>query len=122
MAIVAEGDRGRIYLPPTTDHTETAKKAIPHWTPDESLPDDPRNFWTVLYGLKRYRDLFTPRQLVALATFSDLVGEATERVWRHGVAAGLPADGRPLREGGTGATAYADAVALYLAVVCQPYN
>ena len=114
MAVVAEGDRGRIYLAPTTEQTETAKKAIPHWKPDESLPDDPRNFWTVLYGLKRYRDLFTPRQLVALATFSDLVQEATERVRRDAVAAGLPGDNRPLRDGGTGATAYADAVAVYM--------
>ena len=60
-------------------------------------------------------DLFTPRQLVALTTFSDLVGEAIERVRRDGVAADLPDDGQPLRDGGTGAAAYAEAVGLYLA-------
>ena len=117
MAVVAEGDRGRVYLAPTTEQAETAKKAIPHWKPDESLPDDPRNFWTVLYGLKRYRDLFTRRQLVALTTFSDLVSEATERVRRDAVAAELPDDDRALRDGGTGATAYAEAVAVYLTLV-----
>ena len=105
MAIVAEGDRGRVYLAPTAEHTQTAEMAIPHGEPEQSLPDDPRNFWTVLYGIKLYRDLFTARQLVALTTFSDLVGEATERVRRDAVVAGLPDDGRPLRDGGTGATA-----------------
>ena len=60
---------------------------------------------------------FTPRQLVALTTFSDLVQEARERVKRDALAAGLPDDGKPLRDGGTGATAYADAVAVYLAFV-----
>jgi len=52
---------------------------------------------------------------VALTTFSDLVQEARERVQRDALAAGLPDDGRPLRDGGAGATAYADAVAVYLA-------
>ena len=61
------------------------------------------------------RDLFTPRQLVALTTFSDLVQEARERVKRDALAAGLPDDGKPLAAGGTGATAYADAVGVYLA-------
>jgi putative DNA methylase len=115
MAIVAEGDRGRVYLAPTAEHEAAAHKAKREWKPEQSLPDDPRNFWTVQYGLTTYGDLFTPRQLVALTTFSDLVQEARERVQRHAVDAGLPADPKPLRDGGTGATAYADAVGVYLA-------
>src|SRR5205823_1046490 len=59
-------------------------------------------------------DLFTPRQLVALTTFSDLVQEARERVQRDAIAASLPDDGKLLADDGTGATAYADAVAVYL--------
>ena len=69
-----------------------------------------------LYGMTTCGDLFTPRQLVALTTFSDLVQEARERVQRDALAAGLPDDGKPLRDGGTGATAYAEAVAVYLGV------
>ena len=46
--------------------------------------------------MTKWRDLFTPRQLVALTTFSDLVQEARERVKRDAVAAGLPDDGKPL--------------------------
>ena len=115
MAIVAEGDRGRVYLAPTPEHEAAALEAKPEWKPESSLPDDPRNFWTVQYGLKTYSDLFTPRQLVALTTFSDLVQEARERVQRDALAAGLPDDKKPLRDGGTGATAYAEAVGVYLA-------
>ena len=116
MAVVAEGDRGRVYLAPTAEHEETPGKAMPEWKPDQSLPDDPRNFWTVSYGLKLYQDLFTPRQLVALTTFSDLVGEARARVERDAIVAGLPDDSTPLRDGGTGATAYAEAVGVYLGI------
>ena len=65
--------------------------------------------------MTRWCDLFTPRQLVALTTFSDLVGEAMARVKRDALAAGLPDDNKPLRDGGTGATAYAEAVGVYLA-------
>ena len=69
-----------------------------------------------MYGMTNWGDLFTPRQLVALTTFSDLVQEARERVKRDALAAGLPDDGKRLDAGGTGATAYADAVAVYLGV------
>jgi putative DNA methylase len=115
MAIVAEGERGRVYLAPTPDMEDIAVTARPGWQPETPLPDDPRNFWTVQYGLTTYGDLFTPRQLVALTTFSDLVQEARERVKRDALAAGLADDGRSLDHGGTGAVAYADAVGVYLA-------
>ncbi|OGA65483.1 MAG: hypothetical protein A3G81_12470 [Betaproteobacteria bacterium RIFCSPLOWO2_12_FULL_65_14] len=114
MAIVAEGDRGRVYLAPTPEHEAVALKAKPEWKPENALPDDPRNFWTVQYGLTTYGDLFTPRQLVALTTFSDLVQKARERVQRDALAAGLPDNPKPLRDGGNGATAYAEAVGVYL--------
>jgi putative DNA methylase len=68
-----------------------------------------------MYGMYTWGDAFTPRQLVALTTFSDLVQEARERVKHDTLAAGLPDDGCGLDAGGTDATAYADAVAVYLA-------
>ena len=115
MAIVAEGDRGRVYVSPSEEHTVVASLGKPRWFPSTPLPDDPRNFWTVQYGLSTFGDLFTPRQLVALTTFSDLVGQAMERVQRDAATAGLPDDDRPLQDGGTGPAAYAEAVAVYLA-------
>ena len=114
MAVVAEGTRGRVYLSPITEHEEVARDVVVAWKPDMPLPNNPRDFKTPNYGLPTFADLFTSRQLVSLTAFSDLVGEATERVRRDAVGAGLPDDGRPLRDGGTGATAYAEAVALYL--------
>jgi len=104
-AIVAGGDRGRIYLEPTPEHEAAALEARPEWQPEVALPANPRGFKTPNYGLMTFADLFTPRQLVALTTFSDLVQEMRERVHRDVLAAGLPADNKPLRDGGTGAAA-----------------
>jgi len=115
MAIVAEGDRGRVYLAPTPEMEAIALTAEPDWKPDVALPVNPRDFKTPNYGLMTFADLFTPRQLVALTTFSDLVQEARERVQRDALAAGLSDDKMPLRDGGMGAAAYADAVGIYLA-------
>ena len=110
MAIVAEGERGRVYLAPTTEHDAAARQARPDWRPDVFLPVNPRDFKTPNYGLTTFADLFTPRQLVALTTFSDLVTEARARVERDAIVGGLPGDSTPLRDGGTGAKAYAEAV------------
>jgi len=114
MATVAEGDRGRVYLAPTPEMEAVALTAEPTWKPELAMPGNPRWFSPPLYGLKTYGDLFTPRQLVALTTFSDLVQEARERVQRDALQAGLPADPKPLCDAGTGATAYSDAVGVYL--------
>ena len=115
MAIVAEGDRGRIYLAPTTEHETVARQAQPEWRPDGDVPARLTGGTCVPYGLATWGDLFTPRQLVALTTFSDLVQEAREQVRRDALAAGVPDDGKALRDGGAGATAYAEAVGVYLA-------
>ena len=167
MAIVAEGDRGRIYLTPTPEHETAAHQAIPEWKPEVDICHWPGRTNVVEYGLTSFGDLFTPRQLVALTTFSDLVGEAMERAYRDHMKARAPEqhqtgnptrrgyphfedsltrdgdDGvatfssrwqtdeqarrepqtlvatnydKPLRDGGTGARAYAEAVGVYLAL------
>ena len=114
MAIVTEGDRERVYLSPIPAHQETATMANPTWTPEASMPDDRRWFSPPPYGMPKWADLFTDRQLVALTTFSDLVAEAQDKVLQDAVAAGVPDDGMPLRDGGDGAMGYADAVGVYL--------
>jgi putative DNA methylase len=117
MAIVAEGSRGRIYLPPDHEHDRIARSAVPAWGPDAELATHPQYMGTPRYGMTHFRDLFTPRQLVALTTLSDLVGEARTRVHRDALTAGLSEEPAPLLAGDRGATAYADAVATYLAFV-----
>ena len=67
-----------------------------------------------MYGMYTWGDAFTPRQLVALTTFSELVAEARTPIHTDALAAGLPDDPTPLRDGGFGATAYAEAVGVYL--------
>ena len=118
MAVVAQGERSRVYLTPTLEMEEVARSARPRWKPDTPS----RGTWASnaqgrRYGFLTFGDYFTDRQLVALTTFSDLVGQARERVQVDAVAAGMPDDGIPLRNGGTGATAYAEAVGVYLAFV-----
>jgi putative DNA methylase len=115
MAIVAEGERGRVYLAPNPEHEAVAREAKPEWKPEVAMPENPRWFSPPLYGLKTYGDLFTTRQLVALTTFSDLVQEARTLVKTHALAAGMTDDGRGLNDGGSGATAYAEVVGVYLA-------
>ena len=114
MTIVAEGKRSRVYLSPTEAMEAVAKQANPDWTPDLEMPKNPRWFSPPLYGLITYGDLFTPRQLVALTTFGDLVGKASERAEADAIKAGLRDDGIPLRDGGKGAKAYGEAVGVYL--------
>jgi len=114
MAIVAEGERGRVYLPPTEFMEEVARQAKPKWKPETPIAPDKRSMFTPLYGLTHFHHLFTSRQLVALTNFSDLVQEASELARVDALAAGLPDDGKPLCDGGVGATAYAEAVGVYL--------
>ena len=116
MAIVAEGVRGRIYLAPNAAHESVAGQAEPQWKPETPCRGTfASNAQGRIYGFKVFGDYFTPRQLVALTTFSDLVPEAIARVRADALAAGMRDDGRGLDAGGNGATAYAEAVGVYLA-------
>ena len=78
MAIVAEGDRQRIYLPPDDHHESIAQSAEPSWRPDQPFPENSRHATPTVYGFKTWADLFTDRQLVALTTFSDIAQEIRE--------------------------------------------
>jgi putative DNA methylase len=105
LATVAEGKRQRIYLEATEEQERAADAERPDDVPEQLLAEDPRNIWCVNYGLTSMDRLFTNRQLLALTTFSDLVGEARERVERDARAAGM-------RE--NEAAEYGKTVALYL--------
>ena len=118
MAIVANGHRARVYLPPTPEQEETALRTNPAWKPDQAMNRETANLVSGRgYGFFAWADLFTSRQLVALTTFSDLVAEAREHAQRHAAVAGIPDDGMPLWDGGKGATAYAEALSAYLGLL-----
>jgi putative DNA methylase len=101
MAVVAEGNRRREYLPPIEEHRQAADVDLPDSVPVGSLPPhglQPANPQTIrIYGVNEWSDLFTTRQLVALTTLSDLV---------------IAAHSKTIADGGT--KEYADAVATYL--------
>jgi putative DNA methylase len=114
--MVVEGNRERLYIAPSDSHEPAAELQDAAITElDQAIAENPRWFSPPDYGFPGHKDLYTPRQLAALTTFSDLISEARKEVERHARAAGLFAADAPLHAGGTGAAAYADAVATYLA-------
>ena len=103
MAIVAEGQRGRIYIAPDRVQIAAADVPMPDYYPQGKLAYYPGHLNTNVYGLDEFWKLFTNRQLTALTTFSALVGEAQRKAESDA--------------GGAGARAYGEAVGVYLAFV-----
>ncbi len=115
IAVVAEGNRQRIYLPPST--TSLPDVNVPGNVPSIRLSTHPQYMSVPPYGMTHSDDLFTDRQLVALTTFSDLLDRLRPIVAGHARNASLIEDGIRLRDGGSGTVAYAEAVLTYLAFV-----
>lgn len=134
MGFVAGGNRKRSYHSPTHDHeivvhnleNDSRVEDERQGSLNQPLPSKLTGGTCFAYGLTTFGKLFTPRQIVGLATFSDLVSEARELVLADALAAGRDADETLLYAGGLGAAAYADAVATYLAFaidkVCEGSN
>jgi len=97
IAVVAEGKGGRVYLQADACPLPTVVVPSTPWL-DQALCSNPRWFSPPGYGLKDFADLFTPRQLVALVTFSNLITDARKKALSDGAS-----------------VEYADAIALYLA-------
>ncbi len=117
MAIVAEAKGGRLYLSPTLEQETIARQAVPEWKPEQPMEQRSKDLLSGRgYGFSQWHELFTPRQLVTLTTFSDLVQEAIEKCNLAARAAGMPDDGIGLDAGGIGALAYAQAVGVYLGI------
>jgi putative DNA methylase len=124
VAMIVEGDRQSSYLPATKDHFETARSARPYWAPESDLPNNTRDFHVQAYGMRKFSDLFTPRQLLALDTFGDASVKIHDQVEADAKAAGFGNDNRSYSEGGKGPKAYADAILTYLALAvdrCSNY-
>lgn len=97
MAVVAEGKRQRTYLAPTAEQVTAAAVTRPIDVPDEDIPPQAPSFRVQAYGMTRWTDLFSDRQLLVISTLSDLVDHVRDRVIADG-----------------GDSAYADAIATYL--------
>jgi len=99
VATVVEGNRERIYLPPTEEHAAAAQVQRPADSISGEIADNPRWFSPPIYGMKEFADLFTNRQLTSLTAFSDLVEDARQKALEDGAAID-----------------YADGLATYLAL------
>lgn len=123
LAVVASGQNGvRLYLPPTEGDQLAIDLDRSNVVPGKLQGKATVN--VANYGITEWSDLFTDRQLLAMSTFSNLLVDVRSVIERDAVLAGLPNDDRPIREGGVGPIAYADAVVTYLALVvdrCADY-
>lgn len=117
MAVVTNSGGKKCFFSPDERQKSAADVAPLGDIPRGTIPVNAHWFSPPSYGITEYADLFTPRQLAMLSTFSDLVQEAQDMAASAALAAGMNADGGPLEEGGTGALAYGQAVGVYLAFV-----
>lgn len=115
LAVIAEGDNGRLYLQPSVEHHNASLTNKPDKLPVGDISNWPGRTNVVAYGLTRFSDLFTNRQLTTLTTLCELVEAVRQEVLSDALAVGL-GDGVGLEAGGSGAKAYADAIAVYLAL------
>ena len=70
-----------MYCAPEHSHHQAALCEEPEWKPVLPLPRGmARSISVQIYGFDEWWKLFTTRQLVALTTFSDLLGEVAQSV------------------------------------------
>lgn len=117
MAIIAEGNKGRLFIDATIEQELTANVPKPDNYPTGDIPANPRWFSPPAFGMTDYSDLFTNRQLLMLTSFSDCLDLVQNQVTKDAIVAGMKEDHIALKDGGAGATAYGEAIRVYLAFV-----
>jgi len=117
MAVVAEGNRGRIYVSPTLEQQIAASVNRSDDALNGSLPENALGFRVQNYGMTEYADLFSDRQIVALSAFADLVSEVQDVIEQDAIISGMSNDHISLSDGGQGALAYSQAIGVYLSFV-----
>jgi len=115
MATIAEGECGRVFISPTTEMETLAQVELPRDVLETELPEKALGFRVQEYGITRWCDLFTSRQIVALKTFCDLIQNVREQVKQNAFIDEMLSDCKSLKIGEMSATAYSEAISLYLA-------
>src|SRR2546429_657970 len=90
--------------------------ANPKNVPETDLPKQALSFRVQLYGMLKHRNLFTPRQLTALVTISDLILKAREKALIDASNDSMHEGESLFKERYISSNAYADAIATYLAI------
>lgn len=115
FVVVADGPRGRVYLPSDTFVAPTIN--LPDVDQlDQPMTDDRRWFSPPLYGMPTFKSLFTPRQLTAMVAISDHIRLVSVDIRKHALLAGMLADD---------ASAYEKTVTTFLALAldrCGDFN
>ena len=114
IAVIAEGDRQRLYLSADNKQQTCAKVLRPKEYPNGSIAYWPGHFNTYVYGLTEFNHLFTNRQLTALNTFSDLINEAQKKATKDAIVYGMVNDNISIDNDGIGAYAYGQIIGVYL--------
>lgn len=115
LAVVAEANRGRIYLSPDEEQISAARIQKPEKYPDGEISENPRWFSPPAFGMRDFSQLFSNRQLNSMSVFSSLIGEAREQIEKDAISQGMVNDHITITQDGNGAKAYAEAVSVYLA-------
>ena len=115
VAIAVKSKGGTRYFPATIAHEKIADIEVPENAPMTELPKKALGFRVQLYGMTTHQELFTPRQMTALMTFTNLLSSVHKKILEDAICSDeLNGDSAFLREGGLGYQAYADAVVVYL--------
>lgn len=114
MGVVLQGRRERVYVSPTEEHEVIAKSAFPDWEPELPISGSTQYLGVKSYGVERFSELFTKRQVVVLNEFLRLIGEVEGNVRKDFEVTRGYQDNTPLSSGGHGSLAYAQAVCTYL--------
>ncbi|ATJ83387.1 DUF1156 domain-containing protein [Halomonas beimenensis] len=115
MAVILESSKGKVVASPSLEMEEVALSASPSFRPDVELSKHPQYMGPPRYGMTNASDLFTDRQTLALGTFLSLLDDVEKKVLDDAASSGaLSNDKEPLRSGGAGAFAYAQAIRTYL--------
>ena len=115
MAVVIKSPSGRTYVSPVPEHELSRSRAGDNCVGDIEFFEGALGFRVSAYGMRKWSDLFTPRQSSALSHFVQGVIAIGDRVEQDAVAAGLPSDEPGLEQSGAGARAYAELIRTYLA-------
>ena len=117
MAVCLETKKGRTYIAPSKGQIQATEVPVTTELPIGDLPNNTRWFSPPGFGQNSYVDLYTKRQLLLLTTISDLIKEAKKKAYADAISAGMEDDGIQLKDQGTGAIAYSEAITVYLSLV-----
>lgn len=108
MAIIAEGESGRVFLSPSDEQELVATSAAPEWEPDLEISGSTQYVGVKPYGMSRFSQIFMRRQLVALNTFSTLIHEVRDLIRTHALKFASPSGDEAFSD------EYAKTVGVYL--------